>query len=76
MFFFFLGGLSSKLTRLSTPNPAHCPNCFAPTMYQYKSAKVLSIFFIPIFKFHKKILWICERCGCIQTERPNDGTGR
>ncbi|KAF0493798.1 zinc ribbon domain-containing protein [Gigaspora margarita] len=73
MIFFLIGSLAPQITRLSS-SPVRCPSCLdpSPTVFLNKSQNKLSVFFIPVWWFKPKYLWICERCKWTGSTRPND----
>ncbi|CAG8612871.1 6685_t:CDS:2, partial [Scutellospora calospora] len=65
--------LVPQITRLNSL-PARCPHCLDPssTVFLHKYQNKLSVFFIPVWWFKAKFLWICERCKWTGNTRPDD----
>ena len=72
------GSVTPRLTLIQTTLPVRCPTCLLPeaTVYQYKSSKVLKVFFVPILTFGSKSIWQCKNCGWTSDKSPDDETIR
>ncbi|MBC7363421.1 MAG: zinc ribbon domain-containing protein [Candidatus Aminicenantes bacterium] len=61
--FFFIGGITPKLKKLSE-QPLVCPRCGRNSLFQVKIDHYLNLFFIPVARIKSSSpFYLCENCG-------------
>jgi hypothetical protein len=67
-FFFFIGGVQPKVTRLDE-RPRRCPRCGLHQAYMSRVDQYLSLFFIPVLRVKTgEPQLVCDRCGAAGPE--------